>query len=139
MWPQIVISDRVVNKPYNLDVGDGKIISLKEEDIVIFPIQGLHYDPKYFPEPNEFRPERFSDANKGSIVAGTYMPFGIGPRNCIASRFALMECKACIFHLLLSYKLEMCPKTQYPLKLKKGSGAVEPENGFWMRIKSREK
>lgn len=137
MWPQFIVSDRIVNKPYDFDVGDGKIIPLLVKDVVMFPIQALHRDAKYFPNPDEFIPERFSDENKGNIVAGTYLPFGIGPRNCVASRFALMECKACIFHLLSKYKLEMCAKTQYPLKYKINSGSVEPENGFWMRIKSR--
>lgn len=47
------------------------------------PISGLHYDPKYFPNPQKFDPERFSDANKSKIHPYAYLPFGVGPRICI--------------------------------------------------------
>lgn len=42
--------------------------------------------PKYFPDPEKFDPERFNDENKNDIMAGTFIPFGIGPRNCIGKR-----------------------------------------------------
>lgn len=138
LWPQAPQNDRIVTKPYDLDIGDGRIVPLNVGDTVTFPVQAVHRNPLYFPNPDEFIPERFNDANKGNIVTGSYMPFGIGPRNCIASRFALMECKACIFHLLSNYKLEPCAKTQHPLQLKRNTAAVEAEQGFWMRITLRE-
>lgn len=50
---------------------------------VIIPLYGIHHDPKYFPDPNKFDPERFSDENRKSIEGCTYLPFGDGPRNCI--------------------------------------------------------
>lgn len=45
------------------------------------------FNPKYFPEPETFNPDRFSDENKSNIVPGTYVPFGVGPRNCIGNFF----------------------------------------------------
>ncbi len=42
-------------------------------------------DPKYFPNPERFDPERFSDENKKNIVQGSYIPFSVGPRNCVVS------------------------------------------------------
>jgi cytochrome P450 len=50
---------------------------------VTVPITSLHYDPRYFSDPDRFDPERFNDENKAKILPGTYLPFGIGPRNCI--------------------------------------------------------
>jgi cytochrome P450 family 6 len=50
---------------------------------VIVPISGLHYDPEYYPDPEKYDPERFSDENKKNINPYTYLPFGEGPRNCI--------------------------------------------------------
>lgn len=50
---------------------------------VVVPIWGLHHDPKYFPNPDKFDPERFNDENKQNIVPCSYLPFGEGPRNCI--------------------------------------------------------
>lgn len=50
---------------------------------IIIPIHSLHYDPKYFPDPETFNPERFSPENKAKRPSSTYLPFGDGPRICI--------------------------------------------------------
>lgn len=81
-WPPAAITDRVCVKDYEYD--DGKRKFQIEKDIAFWiPIYAFHYEPKYFPEPEKFDPERFSDDNKSKIIPGTYIPFGIGPRNCI--------------------------------------------------------
>ena len=52
-------------------------------------IHRLHRDPRWYPQPDEFRPERWLDQEpKGAF---TYLPFGIGPRVCIGQHFAMME------------------------------------------------
>jgi cytochrome P450 family 6 len=51
--------------------------------IVAVPVQGIHHDEQYWPEPERFHPERFSAENKNSRNPYTYLPFGMGPRNCI--------------------------------------------------------
>ena len=50
---------------------------------VIIPVYAIHHDPRYYPEPNRFDPERFSEENKKTRPEGTYLPFGDGPRICI--------------------------------------------------------
>lgn len=50
---------------------------------VVIPQHGLHWDEKYFPNPQYYDPERFSAENKSNITPFTYLPFGNGPRNCI--------------------------------------------------------
>lgn len=76
-WPPAVRTDRVCSKNYVYD--DGKLKFMVEKGKVIFiPLYGLHHDPKYFPEPDKFDPERFSDENKGNIVPGSFIPFGYG-------------------------------------------------------------
>lgn len=49
----------------------------------IISVLGLHYDREYFPDPEKFDPERFSEENKRNIKPYSYVPFGEGPRNCI--------------------------------------------------------
>lgn len=137
-WSQGSFSDRLVNKPYVIEHKNGKQLQLNVGDFLLIPTHGLHMDAKYFPDPDKFDPERFNDENKRSIPAGAYMPFGIGPRSCIASRFAMMESKACIYFLLGNFKFEMSPKTQHPIVLKCGSTHVQGERGFWMKLKLRE-
>jgi cytochrome P450 len=49
---------------------------------------GLHYDPKYYPDPQRFDPERFNDAEKKKRSQYVYLPFGEGPRICIGELFS---------------------------------------------------
>ena len=65
----------------------------------------LHREPELWPEPETFDPERFSAANRSRLVAGSHLPFGLGPRHCIGSRFALLEVKLALCHLLRRYRL----------------------------------
>ncbi len=57
--------------------------------------------------------------NRDNLVPYTYMPFGIGPRNCVGMRFALMEAKAAVVHLIYKFKFVKSFNTQIPLKFKK--------------------
>jgi len=50
-----------------------------------------HRDPEYFPEPEEFRPERWADGLAKRIPKFAYYPFGGGQRMCVGNNFALME------------------------------------------------
>ena len=65
----------------------------------------MHYNSKYFPEPEQFRPERFlkssSSSEEGSkVVPFSHLPFGVGPRVCIGQRFAMVEMKIAMAKLL---------------------------------------
>lgn len=82
-WP-IPFIDRVCVKNFLLEDEEKTIaIQMEKGKSVWIPVYGLHHDPQFFPNPEEFDPERFSDENKDKIVPGTYLPFGLGPRNCI--------------------------------------------------------
>nr|XP_042123640.1 cytochrome P450 3A11-like isoform X4 [Peromyscus maniculatus bairdii] len=87
--------------------------------LVMVPIYALHHDPEYWPEPEEFRPERFSKENKGNINPYVYLPFGNGPRNCIGMRFALMNLKLALTKVLQNFSFQPCKETQIPMKLNK--------------------
>ena len=56
---------------------------IKKGDIINIPVLAIHRDPAIFVNPEKFDPERFNDQKKNSIAPFTYMPFGLGPRNCI--------------------------------------------------------
>ncbi|XP_017777284.1 PREDICTED: cytochrome P450 9e2-like [Nicrophorus vespilloides] len=135
-WPPSPIIDRECTKEYNLQ-GNGRSYTLKIGDNITIPIIGFHRDERYFPEPDKFDPERFSDENRKHIIPYTYMPFGVGPRACIASRFALLEIKVLFVYLLHKFDLVVTEKTSAPIKLCMGTLRVQPEGGFWVGMKQR--
>lgn len=85
--------DRMCVKEYTIEsTNPGEMtLTIPKGMQVLIPTRAIHYDPKYFPNPNRFDPERFSEQNKHSIVTGSYMPFGVGPRNCIGRTSKLLE------------------------------------------------
>lgn len=83
-WPPIALTDRICVKDYTYEEDDFKF-QIKKGMMLVIPSISFHYDEKYFPNSNVFDPERFNEENKRNIVPGTYLPFGIGPRNCIGN------------------------------------------------------
>nr|XP_042126190.1 cytochrome P450 3A25-like [Peromyscus maniculatus bairdii] len=100
------------------------------------PTYPLHRDPEYWPEPEEFCPERFSKENKGSINPYVYLPFGNGPRNCLGMRFALISMKFAVVRVLQNFTLQPCEETQIPLKLSKQT-IFQPEEPIILKVVSR--
>ncbi|KAK7863032.1 hypothetical protein R5R35_010775 [Gryllus longicercus] len=138
LYPPAVGTDRVCQEDVLLPAGarSGPTLVRKGTPISI-PITGLHYDPEFWTDPEKFDPERFSDENKHNIKPFTYMPFGVGPRVCIGQRFALVEVKLALVHLLANFELHPCSKTKHPLEFE-ASFNFSVKGGFWCGIKPRE-
>lgn len=71
-------------------VGDFRIP--KGAPIMISPYV-LHHDERFHPEPEVFRPERWTKEYERGLPKGAYMPFSLGPRICMGHAFAMMESK----------------------------------------------
>lgn len=83
-WPSFIDNDRVCSKDFLYeDKKNNRRFTIKKGQSVRFPIYCIQHDPKYYPDPEEFDPSRFSGENKHKIVPGTFLTFGSGPRACI--------------------------------------------------------
>ncbi|NWU27803.1 CP3A9 protein, partial [Dyaphorophyia castanea] len=111
-------------------------VTIPKGVVVTIPPYVLHRDPEYWPNPDEFRPERFSKENKESIDQYTYLPFGAGPRNCIGMRFALLTLKVAITSLLQHFTFQTCKETQIPIKLS-SVGLLTPEKPIVLKLVPR--
>ncbi|XP_026672903.1 uncharacterized protein LOC108629176 [Ceratina calcarata] len=139
MYPSITAVDRVCVKPFELPpaIPGAKPHVVREGDFLWIPIYGIQRDPRYYPEPEKFNPDRFCDDSKQILNSGAYLSFGIGPRLCIGNRFALMETKVLLFHIFAKCNLTPCSKTTIPMKLSKKGFSMTAENGFWFNVQRR--
>jgi cytochrome P450 len=106
LYPIAAIVERIASNDYEY-----KSWKLKKDQLIIVPILALHRDPEYHPDPDEFRPERFSEENKAKRENEAFMPFGTGPRNCIGMRFAIIEMKLVLASILSKYCFQTCDQT----------------------------
>jgi cytochrome P450 len=68
-----------------------------------------HRDPRFFDDPETYRPERWLDGLAQRLPAGAYFPFGDGPRRCIGQGFALMEAAIVIGAMAQKFRLRLVP------------------------------
>ncbi|XP_031345554.1 cytochrome P450 6k1-like [Photinus pyralis] len=84
---------------------------------IIVPIRGFHHNPMYFPDPEVYDPERFSDDNKQQRDSNLILAFGIGPRNCLGKRFAWITMKMAMVYILRNFKVEKNSQTAEVLSI----------------------
>lgn len=137
LFPVFYASGRVCTKNFQIKPTNSKEkpVDLKVGDDLLIPLYGLHMDPKYFPNPKKFDPERFLAKNLKNTAP--YFPFGLGPRMCIAYRFALMLMKTFTFRLLLDFEIVPTKRT-VPMTLLKGAMKLESAEELWFGFKKRE-
>ncbi|XP_073969720.1 probable cytochrome P450 6a14 [Rhodnius prolixus] len=129
MYPPAQLLARVCTKQYTFNNG----MTIDPGQPILIPTLSVHNDPKYYPDPRVFRPERFDPNN--TIPVGAYLPFGNGPRICLAMRFAMLEIKFCIANLLRNCTVSISPKTKQPITLKPNSMITTPNEVLYFNIR----
>ncbi|XP_045501112.1 cytochrome P450 3A19-like [Colias croceus] len=114
MYPAMGWLDRIAANDYKID----EKLTIKAGTPIYVNAVGMHYDPKYFPNPRKFMPDRFLPENEKNIIPYTYMPFGEGPRNCIGSRFAKMNLQHILSRVVLAYEIRPQPNSPKPCEVK---------------------
>ncbi|GAV06330.1 hypothetical protein RvY_16341-3 [Ramazzottius varieornatus] len=107
-------------------------LTLDKGTIIAIPIYAIQHDSEYWPEPDSFNPDRFSEENKHKIVPFTFLPFGQGPRNCAGMRFAIYEIKMVLVSVLQRYRLVATPRTAAPVT--QDVGLAVPKHPLWLTV-----
>jgi cytochrome P450 len=85
----------------------------------------VHRDPRWFDEPERFKPERWADGLSERIPRFAYFPFSGGPRLCIGQQFALMEGVLLVAAIAQKFRLVVEPDAQ-----------VQPDPALTLRFKA---
>ncbi len=100
---------------------------------VIIWLYWTHHDPRFFPEPQAFRPERFAQGIPAA-VRGAFLPFGGGSRLCIGKEFALMEARLVLATVAQRFSLKLEPGQDIAPRF---AVTLSPRNGMRMRLVPR--
>ena len=113
LYPPFLRIEREAKSDYQLgDTG----ITINSGQLVHISIYSIHHNEEFFPNPEIFDPDRFMPDNKDNIMPYTYLPFAVGPRNCVATRLAQMEMKVCVAHVVNNFLLSPNSRTTIPPK-----------------------
>src|SRR5690242_8349849 len=100
----------------------------------VFLLQWVtHRDPRFFPDPERFDPERWRDdpIRRGRLPRFAYFPFGGGPRVCIGAGFAMMEATLLLATLAQRFQLGLLPNSRVTPFF---SITLRPKHGLKMRL-----
>ncbi len=108
---------------------------LLPKDSVVLNCQWItHRDPRWFPDPLRFDPQRWTVEAKAARPRWSYYPFGGGSRQCIGESFAWMEATLILATILQRWRLQLLD--HYPLKLLP-TITLRPKHGVPVVVKRR--
>jgi cytochrome P450 len=108
---------------------------LRKGTMIFFSQYIMQRDPRWYPDPLSFRPERHTAEAKAARPRFAYFPFGGGGRQCIGESFAWMEATLALATIAQRWRLELVPgqrielQPRITLRPKDGIKAVARERG----------
>ena len=89
---------------------------LEANQDIFIPVYTIHRDPRWYPDPERFMPERFLPG--GSFHTRkpprfAYLPFGGGPRVCVGSHFAMLEALAILAALCQRWRFDWLSENRF--------------------------
>ena len=95
-------------------------------------------DEKYFKNPTQFDPERFSKSNWDKTDPMSVLMFGSGPRNCIGKNLGLLQIKTGIAHLVREFKIVPTTNTVRKLEMDPKDFNVNIKGGILVTFERRD-
>src|SRR5262249_5913619 len=115
-----------------VEVGDYR---LAPGSLVILSPYVTQRDPRWFPEPECFEPDRFGPGRVEDIPEYAYFPFGAGPHVCVGNTFAMMEITLVVATLVQRFHVELMPGQENVVPELKVS--LRPRGGVWVKPVAR--
>mmetsp|Transcript_13252 Transcript_13252/g.25222 ORF Transcript_13252/g.25222 Transcript_13252/m.25222 type:complete len:366 (-) Transcript_13252:775-1872(-) len=131
LFGPIPLTDRQASEPMQL-----KNFKVDTDQVIHISTRMMHRNREYFPSPEEFMPERFV---KGSEVFDeqehrAFVPWGLGPRMCVAADFALMEAKLALITLYKRFRFEYNKAKKFEVSF---GASLSPVNGIEVFVHPR--
>ena len=105
--------------------------SVPKGSIILMSQYVMHRDPRYFPEPDRFYPDRWTEEFRKQLPRFSYFPFGGGIRGCIGEPFAWLEGILLIATICRQWRLKHVPSHKVELK---PLITLRPKYGMQMKI-----
>lgn len=93
-------------------------------------------DPKYYPNPDEFKPERFTIDEQRNRHKGIFLGFGEGPRIRLGMRFAIAQVKVALAYIVENFHIKLSPK-QNPIVIDPKTLLSYPKDGIIIQFHTR--
>jgi cytochrome P450 len=126
LYPPVWGLIRVATKP---DVIAGK--EIKPGDRVVIFGYGAHHNPKFWDDPEAFKPERWMDKGKKQVKL-SYIPFGAGKRSCIGGAMSQVENTLALSILLRRFRPEYVGKEPPGIN---ATVTLTPKGGLQFKIR----
>ncbi len=126
LYPPVWATSRDVVEPFDL----GGYTLRKGSNVLVSPYV-MHRDPRFYDDPESFRPERWLDGDNAPPKYA-YFPFGGGPRFCIGSTFALTEAVLLLACLVQRFRWDLDPKHAVEIQ---PSVTLRPRTGIRVRLR----
>uniref|UniRef100_A0A182IXD4 Uncharacterized protein n=1 Tax=Anopheles atroparvus TaxID=41427 RepID=A0A182IXD4_ANOAO len=131
MYPPVESLTRVPLQDYTVP---GTKLVIPKDTLVQIPVYALQHDEEFYPEPEQFIPDRFTPEEVKKRHPYVFLPFGEGPRICIGLRFGVMQAKLGLITLLRNFRFLPSSRTPSKITFDPKSFILSPNTGNYLKV-----